>query len=60
MSLNIYTSKGKIPKGYRLVDSEDAFFYFGIKDCDFVKSVIKDIDGAQYENSVSFIDSNGY
>lgn len=57
MCLNIYTDKSKIPSNITLIDDNETFFdgFTLLKDCEFVKAVLHNVEKAEYINTECFL-----
>lgn len=61
MSLNIYSDKEKVPADLRIVrDIEAEFECVTLENDELTRTLLKNIENAEYDNAVSYIDCNGY
>jgi len=59
--LRIYIGLDKVPEGLKVVkDNEVAFIYTELEDTETVKSILKRVEQAEYNDNVSFIDRFGF
>lgn len=61
MSLNIYSNHSKVQNSFEFIhDVEAKFEYVMLDDSDGIRQLLKNIEGAEYCNPVSYLDKGGF
>ena len=61
MSLNIYSNHSKVQGNFEFIhDVEAKFEYVMLDDNDGIRQLLKNIEGAEYSNPVSYTDKGGF